>query len=703
MPTRIPSSHPRLSWTKKFLFASASTVLFFLALELFLILIGVSTIANSRDPSAGFSNQIPLLASSTNAEGEQILTTASNKESWFNIQSFPAEKAAGTKRVFCVGGSTTFGRPFSDSGSYVRWIRELLTEVQPDVKWEVINAGGVSYASYRVAAVMRELAQYEPDLFIVYSAQNEFLERRTYARMFENQSWLNDLSAILQSTRTGSVVQRTSDRMGSAALAEEREGSKTVPERGSPFPEEVDEMLNHSVGPIQYERDEEWREEVVSEYRINLNRMIAIARAADAKIAFVTPVSNLRGTSPFKSLFDENVDATALTLQLNQARGLLRAGQADEALTTVQAVVASSPNSADAQYLLGQVLFAREEWAQAERAFECALNTDVCSLRAIKPLRDTLRSVTTQADVPLVDAEKLLRQLSIDEHGHACLGDDYFLDHVHPNLRMHRLIGQWIVDGLLAKKIITGKSPSVAIMEAVQDRVDGSIDYQETAIAFRNLAKVNHWAGKFDEAIVAARRALVSLPDDLESRFLLADSLNNLGRYADAHSEYETLFSIDDYSRAHLPYGELLLNSGMTEQAEPYLIAALITDNEEHIARAYYDLGLLYSATDQYDIAISSLENVINAYPDDTPTMVLLAYCLRKDGRPSDAIKLLDRLLQITPTDARANYEAAETHFDLGQLPKAQLYLKKAIEFEPGNREVEATLRKLRQSIPSEP
>ena len=703
MPTRIPSSHPRLSWTKKFLFASASTVLFFLALELFLILIGVSTIANSRDPSAGFSNQIPLLASSTNAEGEQILTTASNKESWFNIQSFPAEKAAGTKRVFCVGGSTTFGRPFSDSGSYVRWIRELLTEVQPDVKWEVINAGGVSYASYRVAAVMRELAQYEPDLFIVYSAQNEFLERRTYARMFENQSWLNDLSAILQSTRTGSVVQRTSERMGSAALAEEREGSKTVPERGSPFPEEVDEMLNHSVGPIQYERDEEWREEVVSEYRINLNRMIAIARAADAKIAFVTPVSNLRGTSPFKSLFDENVDATALTLQLNQARGLLRAGQADEALTTVQAVVASSPNSADAQYLLGQVLFAREEWAQAERAFECALNTDVCSLRAIKPLRDTLRSVTTQADVPLVDAEKLLRQLSIDEHGHACLGDDYFLDHVHPNLRMHRLIGQWIVDGLLAKKIITGKSPSVAIMEAVQDRVDGSIDYQETAIAFRNLAKVNHWAGKFDEAIVAARRALVSLPDDLESRFLLADSLNNLGRYADAHSEYETLFSIDDYSRAHLPYGELLLNSGMTEQAEPYLIAALITDNEEHIARAYYDLGLLYSATDQYEIAISSLENVINAYPDDTPTMVLLAYCLRKDGRPSDAIKLLDRLLQITPTDARANYEAAETHFDLGQLPKAQLYLKKAIEFEPGNREVEATLRKLRQSIPSEP
>ncbi|MAI32247.1 MAG: O-GlcNAc transferase [Rhodopirellula sp.] len=706
MPHRKPSSQPRLNWKKKLLFASASTALFFLGLELFLVLMGVSTIANSRDPSAGFSKQIPLLASSTNADGQQILTTASNKESWFNIQSFPKEKPAGTKRVFCVGGSTTFGRPYSDSGSYVRWVRELLTEVQPDVKWEVINAGGVSYASYRVAAVMRELAQYDPDLFIVYSAQNEFLERRTYARMFENQSWLNDLSAILQSTRTGSVVQRVSDRIGSASPAEDAddaEASKTLPEAGPPFPEEVDEMLNHSVGPVQYERDEKWREEVISDYRINLESMISIARSADAKIAFVSPVSNLRGTSPFKSLFDENVDATALTLQLNKARDLLRSGQPTEALATTRAVVATSPNSADARYLLGQILFECEEWAEAEQAFESALNKDICSLRAIKPLRDTLRLVAAQARVPLIDAENLLRQLSIDENGHACLGDDYFLDHVHPNLRLHRVIGRWIVDGLLANEIITGKPPTAAIMESVQERVDGSIDYQETAIAFRNLAKVNHWAGKFEEAIVAARRALAITSNDLESRFLLADSLNNIGSYAAAHSEYQTLFSIDDYSRAHLPYGELLLDSGMTEKAEPYLIAALITDNEEHMARAYYDLGLLYSATDQYEIAVSSLENVIDAYPDDTATMVLLAYCLRKDGRPADAINILDRLLKLTPSDAQANYEAAETHFDLGQLQESQLYIKKAIESEPGNPTFEATLEKVEQAIPSEP
>ncbi|MCP4778721.1 MAG: O-GlcNAc transferase, partial [Planctomycetaceae bacterium] len=156
MPNQKSSSNSSLNWKKKLLFGTASTLSFFFVLELFLMLLGVSTIASSLDPSAGFSKQIPLLAASTNADGEQILTTAANKESWFNIQSFTQKKPRGTKRVFCVGGSTTFGRPFSDSASYVRWVRELLAEVQPDVEWEVINAGGVSYASYRVAAVMSE-------------------------------------------------------------------------------------------------------------------------------------------------------------------------------------------------------------------------------------------------------------------------------------------------------------------------------------------------------------------------------------------------------------------------------------------------------------------------------------------------------------------------------------------------------------------
>ena len=664
-------------------------------------MVGVSTITSQSDPSAGFSKQIPLLASSTNANGEVVLTTAANKESWFNVQSFLKEKPPGTKRVFCVGGSTTFGRPFADPASYTRWVRELLPQVQPDVNWEVINAGGVSYASYRVAAVMRELAQHDPDLFIVYSAQNEFLERRTYARMFENQSWMNDFSAALQGTRTGSVVLRLAQAVNSEPAGKTESDSKMLPKDSAPYPEEVDEMLNHSVGPLQYERNEQWRQEVIFEYGFNLEDMISIARDAGAEIVFVSPVSNLRGTSPFKSLFDDGTDADALSAKLQIARDQLRENQLDDAIETIQGVVDLSPKSADAQFLLGQIHFSREEWSEAEQAFEHALDEDVCPLRAIKQLRDVLRAVAAQADVPLVEAEQLLRQTSLKQKGHACLGDDYFLDHVHPTLEVHRALGKWIVDELIASSIISGESPSNATMDTIQERVNASIDYVETSIAFRNLAKVNHWAGKFEEAIVSARRALFISPDDLESRFLLADSLNNLERYAEAHSEYQILFDTEDYPRAHLPYGELLLNSGLTDQAEPYLISALITDNEEHMARAYYNLGLLYSATDQFEVAVSALENVIEAYPDDEATMILLAYCLRRNGRPADALKLLKQLLKLDPDDARANYEAAQSHFELGQLQQAKQSIEAAIKAEPDNPEFEAAQKKFEQEPPN--
>jgi len=37
---------------------------------------------------------------------------------------------------------------------------ELLPEADKSKKWEVINAGGISYASYRVARVMEELLEF---------------------------------------------------------------------------------------------------------------------------------------------------------------------------------------------------------------------------------------------------------------------------------------------------------------------------------------------------------------------------------------------------------------------------------------------------------------------------------------------------------------------------------------------------------------
>ncbi|MFN9914377.1 MAG: O-GlcNAc transferase, partial [Pirellulaceae bacterium] len=211
-------------------------------LEVSLRWLGGSSTAADPDRWVGFTGQSPLLEVAVEEDGQERLRTAPNKLTWFNELDFPQRKPPRGFRIVCLGGSTTYGHPFWDITSYSRWMRELLPLVDDVPAWEVINAGGISYASYRVVKVMEEFTRYQPDLFVVFSAHNEFLERRTYASMFERSSLQIELSAWLSRTRTWQAMSRW--------LRPEAKGDVPPAAGVELLPAEVDEMLNHSIGPI---------------------------------------------------------------------------------------------------------------------------------------------------------------------------------------------------------------------------------------------------------------------------------------------------------------------------------------------------------------------------------------------------------------------------------------------------------------------
>ena len=133
--------------------------------------------ARPDDPYVTFRRQEPLFILDGTATRYE---TATDRLTAFRPQSFAAEKSARTVRVFCLGGSTVQGRPYSVETSFTTWLRLNLEAAQPATDWEVINVGGISYASYRLVPILRELLTHQPDLFIVYTGHNEFLEDRTY-------------------------------------------------------------------------------------------------------------------------------------------------------------------------------------------------------------------------------------------------------------------------------------------------------------------------------------------------------------------------------------------------------------------------------------------------------------------------------------------------------------------------------------------
>ena len=261
-----------------------------------LALFGVAEEHLYDDPFVGFAPGSPLFVERTLPSGERVYVTNPGKLAFFNEQRFPAQKPPGAYRIFALGGSTTAGRPYDDRVSFSRWLERYLNAADPSRRWEVINAGADSYASYRVVVLMKELVRYAPDLFLVYSGHNEFLEERSYGEIARQHPALLRLRVWLSGFRFAALA-----RQAVAAAGGGGGGGGLGGNGGTVLPDEVVTRLDVWTGLDAYHRDDELSRGIVEHFAANLERMAAIARAHDVGLVFVVPVSNLKDFSPFKS------------------------------------------------------------------------------------------------------------------------------------------------------------------------------------------------------------------------------------------------------------------------------------------------------------------------------------------------------------------------------------------------------------------
>ncbi|UCC29442.1 MAG: SGNH/GDSL hydrolase family protein [Phycisphaerales bacterium] len=342
-----------LSRCKKLLFAAVILLAVPAAMEALLALTGVKAAIATHDPYVGFRSEVPLFTKERDRLGRLIYQTAQNKRLLFNQQSFLAKKDRHTYRIFCMGGSTTHGRPYRDKTSFAGWLRLFLNAADPSRTWEVINCGGVSYASYRVAGLMEELARYEPDLFIIYSGHNEFLERRTYSGIIEEHPVVTELQLLFNRSRVASLM-----RSGIRSVAP---GRRDAAREQYLLTGEVKTLLDASAGLDLYHRDEGLRRQILDHYRFNLGRMVAIARSAGADVIFIQPAANLKDFSPFKS--EHRNDLTGSELRawegfFRDALDAMSAGEYGRARQAFENAMAIDDRYAQLHYELGRALFA---------------------------------------------------------------------------------------------------------------------------------------------------------------------------------------------------------------------------------------------------------------------------------------------------------------------------------------------------------
>ncbi len=652
---------------KKALFSIVAVGGFFLLLETALSLAGVLPQLAYRDPYVGFSRNVPLFVEETGSDGRTYLKTSPAKTAWFNRLRFLKDKPEGVFRIVAVGGSTTYGRPFDDALSFSGRLREFLPLADPTQQWEVVNAGGVSYASYRVAAVVEEIARYQPDLIVVYSGHNEFLERRTYRGLIEAPRPLTWVGGLLSRTRTYAAGAQLLER------AMRKNPSRDI------LADEVDAMLARSIGPEDYARDDAFHAQVLAHYRFNLLRIAALARDAGARTIFVTPASNLKDCSPFKSEAGAGVDAAQLEALLAQARQARERGDLAQAGLALEQALRMDARYAATHYERGRNFLAQGRAEEAREAFLRAVAEDVCPLRATPEMLDIVRDVAAEAGARLVDFAAY-----IDRAAPAGIpGAEAFLDHVHLNLERYGELALLLVDELeragVLHKAETWTEDTIAREQA---RAESRLDRQALAKSLKNLARVFSWAGKMEEASRIARRSLEEIGDSADAYFTLGRSAQAAGRTDEAIAHLRQAIEVDaQYADAHVNLGALLLDRGETEAAMLHLRKALALDPRE--SQAHVDLGVALARGGDAKAALGHYEAALRIDPRSVDAHINLGAELVSRGDVHAGIGHFRQALKLKPglADARVNLGYALTL--LGRLDEAESELRRALETGP--------------------
>lgn len=370
---------------------------------------------------------------------------------------FAAEKPAGAFRVFCLGGSAAAGWPHDAEASYPGFLQRKLERVLPGRNVEVVNAAGHTYASYRVKVVFDEILEYEPDLVVLYTGNNEFLENVVYAPAGAPGG------ASLALLRLARRIARASAERPSIDVANYSQRDHTI------------NRLSFAFGRAsELREDPEQFATVEDHYRFNIEAMLAEGRRRGIPVLVATVPVNVRDWRPNVSLHAADPDSAARAAWQQAFRTgvlALEAGEPPSAIAPLERSTSLDPRYAEGWYRLGQAYLGVGEVGSARKAFDEALHRDAYPFRSV--FNDVVREVAAAADAPPLDLVGVFEREARD----GIPGFDTFIDYVHPTAAANEQIAHEVLSAavdrgwLPAEPALAPDAVRIAVPADVEERV----------------------------------------------------------------------------------------------------------------------------------------------------------------------------------------------------------------------------------------
>ena len=383
------------------------------------------------------------------------------------LYSIPTTKPPGTYRIFVLGESAAMGDPDSAYG-FSRYLEVMLRARFPSMKFEVVNTGSVAINSHVVLRIAEGLADQKPDLFIIYSGNNEVVGPYGPGTMLTSGGmWMPVVRSgiFFRSTRIGQLLTKLGTKK------REWHGMEMF----------LDQQVPASSPLMQ---------QAYANYGENLRDTIRVAQAAGAKVVVSTVATNLKDCAPFASLHRKNLSHDELkkwSALVQRGSDLDAANSPAEALKQYQAAAAIDDEYAELEFRMARAVWKLGDYKAAREHFLRARDLDALRFRADSKVNEINRSVAASSRVALVDAENILSNAAPD----GIIGTDLIYEHVHMTLEGNYLLARSIF-AEIAPGLLRGTQASEPPSETECERLLALTGYDRWRLAsemFNRLQK----------------------------------------------------------------------------------------------------------------------------------------------------------------------------------------------------------------------
>jgi tetratricopeptide (TPR) repeat protein len=311
---------------------------------------------------------------------------------------------------------------------FSRYLEVMLRERFPSLKFEVVNTGSVAINSHVLLPIAKGLVNERPDLFIIYSGNNEVVGPYGPGTALTTGGMTLPViraSIFAHSTRVGQLLTKLG--------TQKREWGGM-------------EMFLDKQVPA----DSPLMEHVYENFESNLRDTIAAARGSGARVIVATVATNLKDCAPFASAHREHLSADDLrsfSAQVQRGSDLENGRSYAEALQIYLSAEKIDDQYAELEYRIARCLWMLENYGGAREHFVRSRDLDTLRFRADSKINEINRAVATSSGAELVDADKIFAQ----ESPNGIVGSELVYEHVHMTAEGNYLLARAMFQQIVAK------------------------------------------------------------------------------------------------------------------------------------------------------------------------------------------------------------------------------------------------------------